>query len=122
YYSSSIGKFSLSLYRLLFDEYNMPIGAIEVKQYAHRILQGAIEFQQSNPYNGEIFIMNQGGELIYPFEGSYDEQMTNSFLPLIGEASKQSYYHSFPYTAPGSEQKMLISQHYSANTGWYTFL
>ncbi|RED76414.1 sensor histidine kinase [Cohnella phaseoli] len=121
YYSSEVGKYSISLYRLLYDEYNVPIGAIEVKQYAHRILASAADFESNNPYNGHIYVLNREGRIIYPFD--HDSQRSEAFRSLVAPIDGSSdSYRSLPFTDPVTEEKQLLSLHYSASTGWYTIL
>lgn|GEM_PF-963578 len=121
YYSSDDGKYSISLYRLLYDEYNVPIGAVEVKQYAHRILTSAAEFQSNNPYNGQIAVLNKEGRVIYPFqsEGERDDALRQLVADMNPSADT---YASIPFTDPSTAEKQLLSLHYSASTGWYTIL
>jgi len=121
YYSSDVGKYSISLYRLLYDAYNVPIGAIEVKQYAHRILASAADFEENNPYNGHIYVLNREGRIIYPFE--HDSQLNEALRNLVAPIDKNSnYYSSFPFTDPVTGEKQLLSLHYSQATGWHTIL
>ena len=121
YYSSDVGKYSISLYRLLYDEYNSPIGAIEVKQYAHRIFASAADFEDSNPYNGNIYVLNRDGRIIYPFE--HDSERNEMFRSLVAPIDKsEDYSGSFPFTDPVTNEKQLLSLHYSSATGWHTVL
>ena len=121
YYSSAVGKYSISLYRLLYDEYNVPIGAIEVKQYAHRIFASAADFESNNPYNGHIYVLNRDGGVIYPFE--HDGKRNEAFRSLVAPMDKSAdLYSSFPFTDPVTGEKQLLSLHYSESTGWYTIL
>lgn len=121
YYSSADGRYSISLYRLLYDEYNVPIGAIEVKQYAYRILASAADFESNNPYNGHIYILNRDGRIIYPFE--HDDKRDEAFRSLIAPSGKDADANaSFPFKDPVTSEKQLLSLRYSASTGWYTIL
>ncbi|XID93125.1 sensor histidine kinase [Paenibacillaceae bacterium WGS1546] len=121
YNSSEAGKYSISLYRLLYDEYNVPIGAIEVKQYAHRILASAADFERNNPYNGHIYVLNRDGRMIYPFDR--DSGLEEAFRSLIAPIDKgREYDRSFPFTDPVTAEKQLLSLQYSPATGWYTIL
>ncbi|MFC4600983.1 sensor histidine kinase [Cohnella hongkongensis] len=121
YYSSEAGKYSISLYRLLYDEYNVPIGAIEVKQYAHRILASAADFESNNPYNGHIYVLNRDGRIIYPFE--HDSERNEAFRSLVASLDKGSDLHrNLPFTDPITSEKQLLSLHHSSSTGWTTIL
>ncbi len=121
YYSSDVGKYSISLYRLLYDGYNTPIGAIEVKQYAHRIFASAADFESNNPYNGNIYVLNRDGRIIYPFE--HNGERNEAFRSLVAPIDKNGdYSSSFPFTDPVTAEKQLLSLHYSSATGWSTVL
>ncbi|MDI4644708.1 sensor histidine kinase [Cohnella hashimotonis] len=121
YYSSAAGRYSISLYRLLYDEYNVPIGAIEVKQYAYRVLASAADFESNNPYRGHIYVLNRDGGTLYPFE--HDDKRSEAFSSLIAPLDKDAdAYRSFPFKDPVTGEKQLLSLHYSASTGWYTIL
>jgi len=119
--SSEDGKYAMSLYRLLYDAYNVPIGVIEVRQFANRIFAGAIEFSRSNPYNGRIYIADRNGSILYPFE--HDDRLEDTFRELIAARHAGSdFYTSFPFTDPLNGEKQLMSIHYTASTEWYTIL
>lgn len=121
YYSSKEGKYSLSLYRLMYDEYNVPIGVIEVKQYAHRIFESVTNFEENNHYHGQIYVMNTSGEIIYPYE--QPQELAAVFQSLIDKSKEDhSHYYTVPYTNPDTSEKQLLSLHYSDRTGWYTIL
>jgi sensor histidine kinase YesM len=119
--SSEDGKYAMSLYRLLYDAYNVPIGVIEVRQFANRIFASAIEFNRSNPYNGHIYIADRNGSILYPFE--HDDRLEDTFRELIAARhTGADFYTSIPFTDPLDGEKQLMSLHYTASTGWYTIL
>ncbi|THF79135.1 sensor histidine kinase [Cohnella fermenti] len=121
YYSSVDGKYSISLYRLLYNEYNVPIGAIEVKQYAYRVFASASDFADSNPYDGHIYVLNSAGSIIYPFESDPELSETFRDIAAVADRSNDSSL-SLPFMDPVTGEKQLLSLHYSSATGWTTIL
>lgn len=120
YVSSQQGLYSMSLYRLFFDEYNIPIGVVEVKQYFNRIFRSANEYLKSNTYEGEVFVFDKDGKLLYPTPGPVEaEEQYGDFLTL--DKQKESY-RSIPYRNPQTGVEQLLSIHYSKTTGWHTVL
>lgn len=120
YYSSDEGKYSLSLYRPLFDAYNVPIGVIEIKQYAYRVFESAASFAENNLYNGQVYVLNEHGEQLYPYVDNVYQQRDLPIPLLTKERSTPSY--SMPVIDPITQEKQLLSLHHSPATGWYTAL
>ncbi|MFD2114625.1 sensor histidine kinase [Paenibacillus yanchengensis] len=120
YVSSQQGLYTMSLYRLLFDEYNVPIGVVEIKQYFNRIFHRANEYIANDDNEGEIYVFDEQGALIYPVASNSDAmQHYSQFLQPDQTAST---YQSVPFRHPDTGVEQLLSIHYSELTKWHTVL
>ncbi|MDU0200662.1 histidine kinase [Paenibacillus sp. PFR10] len=115
--SSQEKQFSISLFRLFYDNYNTPMGIIEVKQYFNRIFKSAIDFTERNPYQAKVLVYNNANEIIYPTNADKER-----YLPYLryketdGTAGDQSFYNQ------DTGEKALLSLHYSDFTGLSTVI
>lgn len=115
--SSSEKQFSISLFRLFYDNYNTPMGIIEVKQYFNRIFKSAIDFTERNPYQAKVLVYNNANEIIYPTKAEKERYLPYmSYRGADGTAGDQSFYNQ------DTGEKALLSLHYSEFTGLSTVI
>ncbi|WP_161411342.1 sensor histidine kinase [Paenibacillus silvestris] len=115
--SSNEKQFSMSLFRLFYDNYNTPMGIIEVKQYFNRIFKSAIDFTDRNPYQAKVLVYNNANEIIYPTKADKERYLPYmTYRGADGTAGNQSFYNQ------DTGEKALLSLHYSEFTGLSTVI
>lgn len=115
--SSSEKQFSISLFRLFYNNYNAPMGIIEVKQYFNRIFKSANDFTERNPYQAKVLVYNDAGEIVYPTKA--DKAKYFPYMKLkdtLVTAAGQSFYNQ------ETGEKALLSLHRSDFTGLNTVI
>ncbi|MBB6733257.1 cache domain-containing sensor histidine kinase [Cohnella zeiphila] len=121
YISSSEEQYSVSLFRLFYDNYNVPIGIVEVKQYANKIFQGILNFAKKNGYDENVLVFDGAGRIVYPY--SADAKRYEPYIQFGNErfgAGLASFTSSF--RNPGTGERELLSYHRSDFTGWNTVM
>ncbi len=121
YISSSEKQYSVSLYRLFYDNYNVPIGIVEVKQYYNRIMKSVIDYKRQNPDQESVLVYNDAGKIIYPLDAKiqdYEAYIRYSNNRLEGKEERFTSSFSNPLTG----QKELLSFHHSSFNGWNTVI
>jgi len=118
YLSSSEEQYSVSLFRLFYDNYNVPIGIVEVKQYANDIFQSILNLAK----NGEdVLVYDSRGRIVYPYAAD-----AGRYAPYIRFGSERFGPGRTSLTAsfrnPDTGEKELLSYHRSDFTGWNTVL
>lgn len=120
YISSREKQYSVSLYRLFYDNYNAPMGIVEVKQYYNRIFKSAADFAKRNPYRAKVIVYDGSGRIIYPLG---EEAGQSSAYIRLAEDSASGEPASFrTFVNPETKEKELLSGHYSDITGWHTLI
>lgn len=116
--SSSEKQYSVSLLRLFYDNYNAPMGIVEVKQYYNRIFKSAIDFAQQNPYRAKVIVYDDKGRIVYP-AGEESGQITAYIRH--GDEAEFGVHGSFStFLNPVTNEKELLSSNRSDVTGWHT--
>jgi two-component system, sensor histidine kinase YesM len=113
--SSHEKQYSLSLYRLFYDSFHAPMGIIEVKQYFSRVFKSVTDFALQNPYEAQILIYNDEGQMLYPLQA--DPSHYEAYIQPDGTTLKQA-----AFLHPNTRKKELVSAHYSEFTGWSTVI
>lgn len=118
--SSSDKQYAVSLLRLFYDNYNVPIGIVEVKQYYNRIFRSVLDFVKNGEYGESVLIYDDANQIIYPleadrslFEPYFRELQAN---PDADDASRGAFRN------PRTGERELLSRHRSDVTGWNTVL
>ncbi|QMV43330.1 cache domain-containing sensor histidine kinase [Cohnella cholangitidis] len=111
-------QYSMSLFRQFYDNYNVPIGIVEVKQYYNRIFKSVLSFVKQSTYGESVLVYDNVGQIIYPLQAD-----RSLYEPYIGQlaarqTSNESTYESFRNPVTGDKE--LLSHHYSEQTGWST--
>lgn len=114
--SSNEKQFSMSLFRLFYDNYNTPMGIIEVKQYFNRIFKSAIDFTERNPYQAKVLVYNNAKEIIYPTNADKARYLPYMTYRAADGTAEQSFYNQ------DTGEKALLSLHYSEFTGLSTVI
>lgn len=115
--TQSGSPYFISLCRVYFDNYNVPQGIVEVKQYYHEIFTGIDRSILSSADEARIYVYDDTGTTIYPLKET--------------PAEEDSYYFSLRSSIPGrifsitahnpfSNEKELLYYNYSEYTGWMT--
>lgn len=116
--SSREKQYSISLFRLFYDNYNAPMGIVEVKQYYNRIFKTAIEFTKQNPYQAKVIVYDDSGRIIYPFG---DESEQSAAYIRLEDGSVSGMPDSLrTFLNPVTKEKELLTSHHSDVTGWHT--
>lgn len=113
YFTEDDGKYFLSLIRIYYDIYNTPQGFVEVKKNFSDI--SSILDALNYPTAQTIYIYNQKGELIYPFDNTREaincyrqiEENISASAAVKMEDTKPSYI--FHQTSPSSGFTTAIS-------------
>ncbi len=108
-------KYYISLYRVFFDQYNLQQGIVEVIQDCDIIFAGMEELLKEEPGGRKIYIYNQQGELIYPYQGLSTQNYEYYYQVINNNAEMLNYLNK---DNPDSKKKELISYSYSDYTGW----
>ena len=101
----------ISLYRIVYDQYGIERGLVEVKQYYHKVFRELDDYAARNTYTS-VFVLNDKGEQIYPLgETDYDAQyVLSNFADNDGNQR---------LTLESNEgRKVLMSYTESGKTGW----
>jgi two-component system sensor histidine kinase YesM len=107
----------ISLYRVYFDNYNVPQGIVEVKQYYDEIFKG-IDRNISNRSDGlNIFVYDNNGNIIYPLKENASDKDSHYFH-LKDIFADQTF--SITANNPFNNERELIDYKYSDYTGWTT--
>lgn len=123
YVSSQQGLYTMSLFRLLFDEYNIPIGVVEIKQYFNRIFERANDYLLSNNNDGQLYVFDEHGTVIYPIHDSdHPNDTAAQYSQLLQQYPNNQAYRSVPFNHPDTGVEQLLSIHYSELTNWHTVL
>lgn len=116
--SSREKQYSISLFRLFYDNYNAPMGIVEVKQYYNRIFKTAIEFTKQNPYQAKVIVYDDSGRIIYPLG---DESEQSAAYIRLEDGSVSGMPDSLrTFLNPVTKEKELLTSHHSDVTGWHT--
>ncbi|MCA0755918.1 histidine kinase [Paenibacillus sp. N4] len=116
--SSREEQYSVSLLRLFYDNYNAPMGIVEVKQYYNRVFKSAIDFEQQNPYRAKVIVYGDDGRIVYPAEEASEQRTAYIRLGTGTEADIQNSFSTV--LNPVTNEKELLSSHQSDVTGWHT--
>lgn len=116
--SSREKQFSLSLFRQFYDNYNVPIGIVEVKQYYNRIFKSVLSFVKQRAYEENVLVFDDVGQIIYPLKA--DRSLYDPYIRQLGkrQPSAESAYESFRNPVTGDRE--LLSSHRSDLTDWNT--
>jgi two-component system sensor histidine kinase YesM len=119
YISSPEKQHSVSLLRLFYNNYNEPIGIVEVKQYYNRILKSVLDFKKGNPNQERVLVYNTNGDIIYPLHANIEEY--NSYIHFSNtKLANQVKSFTSGFTNPATDQEELLSFHHSTTSGWTT--
>lgn len=112
-------QYSISLFRLLYDKYNAPIGIIEAKQFFNTVFSSALQYEQDNTNNERILIYNQQGQVIYPLH--HNAELSEPYIQYLNtKASAANEAFTAAFQNPDTKQRELLSYHRSEATGWQT--
>lgn len=101
----------ISLYRIVYDQYGIERGLVEVKQYYYKIFKELDDYAARNTYTS-VFVLNEKGEQIYPL-GTENSDAQYVFSDENTDDKNQRL------TLENSEgKKVLMSYTESAKTGW----
>jgi len=117
--SSREAQYSMSLFRLIYDSYNVPIGIVEVKQYYNKVFENAISIVQSRSNGENVLVFNERGHLIYPVDGP--DGAFDSYFAAFGTNAAGSG-RNLAFVNPHTGERELVSAHVSERTGWTTML
>ncbi|MFC4307237.1 sensor histidine kinase [Cohnella boryungensis] len=122
YISSRDKQYSMSLFRLFYDTYNVPIGIVEVKQYYNRIMRSVLDYKRDNPDQESVLVYTDAGEILYPLEANAEDY--EAYIQYAGErrGSEAPDRFTSAFTNPLTGHKELLSYHHSSFTGWNTVL
>jgi two-component system sensor histidine kinase YesM len=115
--SSSEKQFSISLFRLFYDNYNTPMGIIEVKQYFNRIFKSTIDFTEQNAYQAKVLVYNKDNEIVYPTNADKER-----YLPYMRYKGIELTYAEQSFYNQDTGEKALLSLHHSEFTGLSTVI
>lgn len=118
--SSREKQYSISLFRLFFDNYNAPMGIVEVKQYYNRIFKSVIDFTKESPYQAKVVVYDDRGRIIYPLGADTGQNAAYIRLSSGSAAGTTEPYSTF--LNPATKEKELLSLHHSEFTGWNTMI
>ncbi|HZG87841.1 sensor histidine kinase [Paenibacillus sp.] len=117
--SSREAQYSISLFRQIYDSYNVPIAIVEVKQYYSKVFENAIGIVRSRSNGENVLVFNEQGRLIYPIDGTGDA--FSSYFSVLGTNAADSG-RNFALVNPRTGERELVSAHVSERTGWTTML
>lgn len=120
YVSTREGQYSLSLFRVFFDNYNVPIGIVEIKQYYSRIFRSVLDQRKLSAYHEKVIVYDDQGQIIFPMgEEPADYQ---AYIRLTEQQRENAGSASTAVLNPASGENELLSVNYSDFTGWTTML
>ena len=117
-FAKHIGNpYFISLCRIYFDNYNVPQGIVEVKQYYDEIFKSIVGGMHSNNGDTYIYIYDDSGSMIFPMKENTSGKDTYYF-----KLSKTMPVQASPLTAnnPFTNERELLSFKHSDFTGWTT--
>lgn len=105
----------ISLCRVSFDNYNVPRGIVEVRQYSKSLFQDLDRLSENNVY-GDIMVFNESGKQIYP----YNElaPIHHNYLQLIRQNLNQSDSRAGVMTDKSIGHTQFIGYQQSLLSGW----
>ena len=113
--STSEMQYSISLFRLFYNNYNVPQGIIEVKRYYNHIFQSITDYTNNNPNQAKVLVYNNSNQIIYPLNAEVGDYA--NYIELLGnQHSEAGVYPSFINLV--TNDKELLSFNYSEFTGW----
>ncbi len=108
-------KYYISLYRVFFDQFNMQQGIVEVIQDCDTIFAGINEPLIEESTGRQIYIYNQQGELVYPYQELSSQNYQYYYRVSHNKPEKLKYLNK---ENPESKKNELISYNDSDFTGW----
>ncbi|MDO5423358.1 MAG: histidine kinase [Eubacteriales bacterium] len=114
-YSSSYGSsWYISLYRTFTNRSREQVGVFETLKTCSSIFKGIISYQQKNEDAPDVFIYNENGVLIYPYD--LDEaaaQALPDYLSAVSSGERTSIFKN-----PEDGTKNILVAEASSDTGW----
>lgn len=107
----------ISLCRVYFDNYDVPQGIVEVKQYYNEIFKGFEGNTHNRADEANIYVYDNNGSLIYPLEENTSEK-DYYYFKLRNSMSHQSFRKTSKN--PFTNERELLYYKYSDYTGWTT--
>lgn len=117
YISSREPQYSVSLFRMFYDRYNVPMGIVEVKQYYNRIFKSVNDFVEQRAYMEDVLVYDGDGRLIYPLQEEAGRYAP--YMEMLG-GEPPAAERSPSIRNPVTGDKELLSVHHSEVTGWNT--
>lgn len=108
---------SVSLFRKFYDNYNVPIGIVEVKQYYNRVFGSVLSFVKQSAYGEIVIVYDSQGRIIYPLQA--EPQRLEPYVGLADDPWPQPG-GTEAIRNPATGEKELLSRHRSELTGWST--
>ena len=115
--TKSGNSYFISLCRVYFDNYNVPQGIMEVKQYYDQIFKSIDGSANSSTDEARIYVYDKNGSLVYPLKETSSAEDSYYFKLKNSMPDK-----AFPITAnnPYNNERELLDYKYSDYTGWTT--
>ncbi len=89
--ASSSSDWFLSVYRTYSNQYGRKVGAIETVKRCKSIFKPIISYQKKTPDSASIYVFNENGSLVYPYDISDQEKQTLSYYyDLLSSLGKDS--------------------------------
>lgn len=105
----------ISLCRMFFDNYNTPIGIVEVKQAVNKVLNTVIDYENSPSTKEHVYIYDRSGKLIYPISEKAEPKDLFYFKYCKNLTSTSS---SLTIRNPITNSRELLEYRYSDFTNW----
>ncbi|OAS13276.1 sensor histidine kinase [Paenibacillus oryzisoli] len=112
--SSNQVQYSISLFRLFYDQENVAQGIVEVKQYYNHIFKSIMDYLDRNPNREKIIVFDDSNHIIYPLNMNQSD-----YEPYITKYS--NYNNDDKYTIitnPTTKEKEMLSIKHSQFTRW----
>ena len=107
-------NWSLSLYRTFVNPYGRTIGAVETSKSCKSIFQVIFKYQRQYEQPADVYIFNQDGILVYPYDLEYPE--SKSYNRYYEAISNQKNNLTLKDEDTGYTD--LLNYSYSKYTGW----
>ena len=105
----------ISLYRVYFNKYGKPVGFVETIKTSKSIFKNIIAYSNRNRNNLRIYVFNNSGDLIYPYEPSNAEDLSasNHYFYSMKDDSNHTILAN-----PETNVRELVAYQKSPYTDW----
>ncbi len=117
--NTRVNPYYFSLYRTFNNQYRVQTGYIEVIQSCKSVFKEIISYTKKNPEGMQIYVYNENGVLIYPFELEGEESRAyDNYYELANQYTVTEQVSDSSLTNPITGEEELVTFEKSSYTEW----